>query len=73
MSIKYGNLTLGSLTPQNPRRPGMTLFFVNFHFSIVPIRGRVATVYMGIAFILLGFKNAETLHNQRMEALVAVL
>lgn len=42
-------------------------------FPIVPIRGRVATEYMGIVFILLGLKNVEPLQNQRMEALVAVL
>ena len=42
-------------------------------FPIVPIRGRVATEYMGIAFILLGLKNVESQQNQRIEVFVAVI
>ena len=42
-------------------------------YPIVPVRGRVATEYMGIAFLLLGLKNVEPLQNQRMEALVAAI
>ena len=42
-------------------------------FSIVPIRDRVVTEYMGIAFILLSLKNVEPLQNQEMATLVAVM
>ena len=42
-------------------------------FPIVPIRDRVVTEYMGIAFILLSLKNVEPLQNQGMATLAAVM